>query len=427
MDKPWKIFDTRIRSANIARRNLPFTRVPDEQKQKIIGSAFNQRTLNPERVIYIHVPFCNNVCPFCIYHKQKIFDQNIISAYFSSVIKQITALSLTRWVSSAPFKAVYFGGGTPTSVPVEYLESIIGGLKKNYRLTADCEITVESTITDINPAMVLRLKSAGVNRISLGVQSFNSSVREKLGRRSSREQIAETIAFIRESGIENICIDLMYNLKDQNFDIWQNDLSFLSDHPITGCSVYPLISVANRANPNEPAELENLETEFRYFSEADSRLVEINEWNRLTPVQYGHRDLGNAVYVTAQGQNADLLAFGSGAGGRINAINYLQTGNIEEFINGAGDFINDSITFMSIPEDYLKYRRIFGLSESLSMNKSDYQSLQEYFDDIILKLIHIGLIESNDNTFDLTKTGRFWAANISALFAERIRNLINLT
>ena len=72
MDKPWEIFDTRIRSANIARRNLPFVKIPDDKKHGVVNSIFQQEMRNADRVIYVHIPFCNNVCPFCIYHKQKI-------------------------------------------------------------------------------------------------------------------------------------------------------------------------------------------------------------------------------------------------------------------------------------------------------------------------------------------------------------------
>ncbi|MBN1924886.1 MAG: radical SAM protein [Prolixibacteraceae bacterium] len=424
MIKPWEIFDSRIRSAMIAKRNLPFSKITNEKKTDLLNNLFQHETTNAARLIYIHIPFCNNVCPFCIYHKQKIGDKKIIAAYCSVVIKQIQALADTAWVNSAPFKAVYFGGGTPTSIPVEYLEAILNELKKSYRLTNDCEITVESTITDIKPAMVSRLKNAGVNRISLGVQSFNTAVRASLGRTATRQEISKTMAVIREEGISNICIDLMYNLKYQDFGIWQNDLSFLKTGPITGCSVYPLISASNRANPDKIEEKNAIETEYIYFIEADNCLVENSGWERFTSVQYGHREKGKAVYVTAQGQNADLLAFGSGAGGRIRNISYIQTGNIEEFNNNPGNFMSDSIMFLTIHDSFLKLRNIFGLSESLYLNKIDYNPIKKYFDDILFDLINKGLVVSNTDSFNLTQTGRFWAANISALFAEKIRDLI---
>jgi anaerobilin synthase len=424
MDKPWGFFDSRIRSAMIARRNLPYLKISKDKNPNLINYLFQHKAQNSDRVIYIHIPFCNNVCPFCIYHKQKISDIKIISDYFNVVDKQIRALGSTEWVDSAPFKAIYFGGGTPTSVSVEYLESILNELKGNYKLTRDCEITVESTITDLNPTMVSRLKNAGVNRISLGVQSFNSVVRAKLGRSASQEQITETIAFVHDMGISNICIDLMYNLMDQDFGIWQNDLAYLKNSLITGCSVYPLISAYNLANPYEIAEIKIFETEYKYFIEADNYLVEKKGWDRLTSVQYGHRENGKAVYVAAQGQNADILAFGSGAGGRIGNINFLQTGNIEEYVNGNGDFLNDSILFLSINESFLRFRDIYGLSESLSLKKIDFNRLKEYFNDIILKLKDEGLIDSDDKSLFLTQAGRFWAANISAMFTERIRYLI---
>lgn len=426
MDKPWEYFDNRIRSASLSKRYLPFTKISDIVKPAILDSLFRQEAINDNRVIYVHIPFCNNICPFCIYHKQRINDNVTISAYCNAVIKQIHLLSPAIWLNSAPFKVIYFGGGTPTSIPVEYLESIIMAVKQSYPLTDDCEITVESTISDITPEMVLRLKNAGVNRISLGIQTFNSSLRKTLGRSADHQKIADTIAFISQNGISNICIDLIYNLKGQNFDLWQNDLSLLRANPITGCSVYPLVSASDREIPNSEKPKESLEMEYNYFIEADNRLVENIGWDRFTSVQYGHQDKGKAVYVTAQGQNADVLAFGSGAAGRINNFNYIQTGNIVEYIKGSGDFMNDSITFMTIQDSFLKYREIYSLSESLRINNYTYQGLKDYFDDIISKLIHNGLIVSKDDSICLTQAGRFWAGNISELFTQRIRDLFLL-
>lgn len=426
MEKPWEYFDLRIRSANLARRNLPFVKISDYSKLTILDSLFHQGTMNVNRVIYVHIPFCNNVCPFCIYHKQKIKDQSVISAYCEIVIKQIQALSSTTWSKSAPFKAIYFGGGTPTSIPVNQLVAIINELKENYPLTADCEITVESTISDITPEMVVRLKNAGVNRISLGVQTFDKTLRQTLGRSADQEQIAETIAFISQNGISNICIDLMYHLKDQNFDSWQKDLSILKSNPITGCSVYSLVSASDREVQRSDKPRESLEMEYEFFAEADGQLNGDTDWEGFTPVQYGNKHIGEAVYVTAHGQNADVLAFGSGAAGRISNLNYIQTGNIEEYIKSSGDFMNDPITFMTIDEAFLKFRAIYSLSESLCIENSDYQELKDSFETIVMKLTHDGLMLNDGDSIHLTQSGRFWAANISALFTERIKELLKL-
>ncbi|MDA3928260.1 MAG: coproporphyrinogen-III oxidase family protein [Prolixibacteraceae bacterium] len=424
MKKPWEIFDTRIRSANMARRSLPFIKVGDDEKQQLIGALFQNEAQNTDRVIYIHIPFCSNICPFCIYSKQKTNDNELISNYFTVLIQQIKALSSSIWVQSAPFKAVYFGGGTPTSVSVHHLEAILNELEKSIPLSTDCEITVESTITDLTPEKLSVLKNAGVNRMSLGVQSFDKQTRKSLGRIAGSDEISETIESIHKDGISNICIDLLYNLKDQNFATWKHDLAAISKNLITGCSVYSLISTHTRAQTSEVREPELLEKEYKFFTEADERLPEIDGWERFTTVQYGHRKNGKATYVSAHGQNADLLAFGSGAGGRINNINYIQTGNVEEYINAQGDFMNDPILFLSIDEKYLKLRAIFSLSEALSLKLTDYQDLESYFEDIIAQLINDGLVIIRDKALVLTPNGRFWAANISALFTQRIREIL---
>lgn len=420
----WEQFETRIRSASIAKRNLPFVKVNDDIRTVLLSRLLRQSRVNPDRVIYIHIPFCNNVCSFCIYHKQKNIDNDIVAGYCKTIINQIDALSSTIWVKSDPFKAVYFGGGTPTSVPVEYLESIINSLKNNYSLTADCEITVESTISELTPAYVMRLKNAGVNRISLGVQTFDEALRKSLGRSAGRKKIADTIGYINSVGISNVCVDLIYNLEGQDYTAWKNDLAFLKTTSVTGCSVYPLILNGRNIISNISDLKENIRKEYEYFIEADDTLEGQRGWERFTSVQFGHSIYGKAVYVISQGQSADLLAFGSGAGGRIGNIQYMQTNDTDLYIKSMGDFINDPVTLMTIDKVYLKLKEIYCLTESLTITKSAYRSLNEYFSDLFSELENRGLISIHSDSVSLTQNGRFWAGNISALFTERIRDLI---
>ena len=213
-----------------------------------------------------------------MYTKQKLPDDSIIREYFNTIINQIQSLAGTKYIKSASFKAVYFGGGTPTSVPVKFLVSIISELRKNFLLTHDCEITIESTISEINPACLPELVNEGVNRISLGVQSFDNEIRKSLGRVSDKEQISGTIRVIEQAGIKNICIDLIYNLEGQNSVKWEKDLSFVRTLPVTGCSVYPLITNTNNSVFNERSEKENIFNEYNYFLQAEERLLRIPLW-----------------------------------------------------------------------------------------------------------------------------------------------------
>src|SRR6056297_322620 len=122
---PWNCFDQRIRSSRKARMILPFTKIPDEEKSVHLNSLFEKEPATSERVIYVHIPFCKSLCPFCIYNKQIPESGEKVKAYSETVIKQIQSVSATVWAQSAPFKAIFIGGGTPTAIPVEQLTAII--------------------------------------------------------------------------------------------------------------------------------------------------------------------------------------------------------------------------------------------------------------------------------------------------------------
>jgi oxygen-independent coproporphyrinogen-3 oxidase len=418
---PCSLFENRIRSSAQARRILPFNRLGKQDNEMFIDSFLKSPASSGDRVIYVHIPFCKSICPFCIYSKQKTEDVETMAAYCRTLINQIESVSSSVWSQSAPFKAIFFGGGTPTALPVNSLTEIIATLKKNYPLTAGCEITVESTISEINSGLCGQLKDSGVTRISLGVQSFDTGIRKNLGRTSATETILDSLNVVHESGFSNICIDLMYGLEGQCMETWQRDFQYLALSPVTGCSVYPLIKHTNSPEFGHPG---NQEQEYDLFLQADELLVKKPGWKRFTPVQYGHSESGKAIYVSSHGQSADLLAFGAGAGGRFQNFMYLQSGSVNDFIREGNYLTQAPMTGMFIDPLYLKFRKIYALSEGLQIRKNDFEPLIADFGDLISELVSNGLADNDGDLIHLTRSGRFWAGNISALFSERIRLLL---
>jgi anaerobilin synthase len=415
------LFQERIKSASMARRVLPYRPLPSAETPGLLSRLLGQEAATTDRVIYVHIPFCKSLCPFCIYSKQIAESGETMKAYSKTLVKQIQSVSATVWSQSAPFEAVFFGGGTPTALSAGQLTAIVRSIKKHYPLTPDCEITVESTISEITPELCAELKEAGVNRISLGVQSFNTEIRKSLGRKASTEDIQKALHTLKESGFSNIAIDLIYMLEGQTMETWRNDLQLLAGSPITGCSVYPLI-----ANPGSitTKPIENTEHEYNYFIEADNFLPGLKGWERFTPVQYGHEKKGTAKYVTSHGQNSDLLAFGAGSGGRIQNKMYLQSNKLNDFIANGNDFVHAPMFAMQIDPLFLKLRKIFPLSEAMYLAKTDFEELRDCFGEDVSGLIASGLIEQQETHYSLTETGRFWAGNISTLFSGQIAKLI---
>ncbi|MBU2262733.1 MAG: radical SAM family heme chaperone HemW [Proteobacteria bacterium] len=164
--------------------------------------------------LYVHIPFCIQKCAYCGFYSST--DRTQIPAYLKALSRET---DLYRgW--AACFDTLYIGGGTPSVLPAGDLEGLIAALRTAFRIAAEAEITVETNPADITPGLLAGLHRAGVNRINIGVQSFNDETLAFLGRRHDRRQAVAAVAAARTAGIENIGLDLIYGVPGQGMDAW---------------------------------------------------------------------------------------------------------------------------------------------------------------------------------------------------------------
>jgi len=411
---PWNLFPTRVRSAQQAHRAIPFERISAEDGRVSISGLMEQPSTTPLRTLYVHVPFCDHVCHFCFYACFEEYRPSQVDQYFSLLQQMVIKASEGSWAQAFPFEAVYFGGGTPTVVPAAHLTSLLHCIRKHLPLTDDCEVTVESTVTALTPEYLLALTGAGVNRVSLGVQSFNTEVRRKNGRLLAKEGVVKVIEDVAAAGITNIAIDLIYTLEGHTDQALTDDLETISQLPVTGCSLYPLI---RRESPlGVPGE--DLETEYRRFMMADGSLCAHAEWVRFTPVQYGHALHGRAVYVQSHGLQGDILALGPSTVGQIHPFVYVNPRDPLQWLQQMEEPGSPQLQFLRWNPPLSPKRKIFRLSEARGLATAEMLPLQGQFGAALELLNQLGLIQSSDNQYTLTSLGGFWAGNISAVFAE---------
>ena len=168
--------------------------------------------------LYVHVPFCRSKCPYCGFYS--IPSSAPIDAWIDGLKREI----LYHKNQFTQFDTLYLGGGTPSFLSTKVLESLLAYLLGHFHLTPDAEITLEANPGDINPNKAKALKMMGVNRINLGVQSFNDHILKFLGRRHSGKDAEDAIGHLRSAGFENIGLDLIYGLNAQSMKVWINTL-----------------------------------------------------------------------------------------------------------------------------------------------------------------------------------------------------------
>jgi oxygen-independent coproporphyrinogen-3 oxidase len=194
--------------------------------------------------LYIHVPFCRKICSYCDFYKTTA--TSLVPDYLSALDSEMTERA--AYLEGESLETIYFGGGTPSLIPVAGLQKIFERIYKNFRLAPDCEITIEANPDDLSSTylQVLR-RSTPVNRLSVGIQSFSDHDLNLLNRRHNAKQALQSIKDARNAGFRNITIDLIYGLPDMDLSAWRANLeiAFLLD--VQHLSAYHLTIEPNTA------------------------------------------------------------------------------------------------------------------------------------------------------------------------------------
>ena len=311
--------------------------------------------------VYIHVPFCKSICSYCDFCKM-FYNKEMVDKYLDALEKEIKEFYLNEEVST-----LYIGGGTPSSLKYNELDrlfSIINLIKRK----ETCEFTFECNPDDINEFLVKKLVSNGVNRISLGVQSFNNEKLKFMERKADFEDIRTKMNLIKFYGINNINIDLMYGIPGETLDDLKKDVKlFLKLNP-DHISTYSLIIEDH--TKIKIAGVKNIDEELE---------VKMYEYicKKLKQKGYIHYEVSNfalpnkcSKHNMSYWDNEEYYGFGLGASGYMNGFRYENTRNLNDYIEGKYRF---SETLLS-KQEIMEYEVMLGL------RKIDGINLQTFFD-----------------------------------------------
>ena len=234
--------------------------------------------------IYIHIPFCKRRCIYCDFFSTTQSEKK--AEYVHALVRELEMRK--DYVGEEEIETIYLGGGTPSQLSQEELEEIFTYIYKVYKVTPDAEITLEANPDDLTPEYVSMLRSLPINRISMGIQTFQEETLKLLHRRHTARQAIEAFRRCREAGFQNISIDLMYGLPGETLETWEQDLQQAIDLHPEHISAYHLIyeegtTLWNLREQNKVKEAEE-ELSLTLFK----TLIE-----RLTKAGYQHYEISN--------------------------------------------------------------------------------------------------------------------------------------
>ncbi|MBI4042088.1 MAG: radical SAM family heme chaperone HemW [Deltaproteobacteria bacterium] len=191
--------------------------------------------------IYIHYPYCRTKCNFCDFNAYRLPKESVVNSYCEALLKEID-----HWAGTLSafrpliIETLYFGGGTPSLISIEYLTRVLKALNQFGEIAGDCEITIESTPGSLSPSLLRNYRALGINRLSIGAESFDPKMLKALERDHGVEDIFRAIEWAERAGFDNLCLDLMYGLPHQTMDDLGRDLAQLIACSARHLSIYQL-------------------------------------------------------------------------------------------------------------------------------------------------------------------------------------------
>src|SRR5438874_12747016 len=177
--------------------------------------------MNPIRHIYVHIPYCAHICPYCAFYKD-LLDRSQTARFCEAILRDLDKQCAAFAISA---KTIYFGGGTPTALTTLQLEFLLGGFHQRLDLSALEEWTIEANPGSVSARKAALLAKLGVNRISLGVQPCDNALLKILGREHNAEQAEQSFYILREAGFPNVNVDRMFGLPGLTIDPSQKTLA----------------------------------------------------------------------------------------------------------------------------------------------------------------------------------------------------------
>jgi oxygen-independent coproporphyrinogen III oxidase len=384
--------------------------------------------MNEAAGIYIHIPFCATRCHYCNFATGG-YEAEVARRYVAAVAREIarTAELMNNSAAQAAMRKVdtiYFGGGTPTTLTVGQLASLIALCRENFDVASDAEITTEANPGSISQSYLQSLREIGINRLSFGVQSFDDAELQMIGRSHSAQAAREAVRLARAAGFTNISLDLIAGLPEQQMITWQRNLAEAFALEPDHLSVYLLelykdAPLLHRINRGELRAIDDELTVAMYFALLDEATTqgfehyEISNWARP-----GRASRHNLKYWTG----APYQAFGVSAAGYDGQARWSNTRNIHEYLERVERGESPVAERIELDEDdqqseaiFLQLRLQQGVDLRLHQARFRVDVKARYHDEIS-RLHEAGLIEFDQDSMKISRAGKVLANEVFAAF-----------
>ena len=365
---------------------------------------------------YVHIPFCTQICYYCDFSKVFIKNQPVDS-YLEHLLEEFQSYDIQK------LRTLYIGGGTPTALSASQLEVLLDGLTKNLDLSVLEELTIEANPGDLDADKIAVLKNSAVNRVSLGVQTFDDKMLKKIGRSHLEKDIYENIDRLKLAGFDNISIDLIYALPGQTMEQVKENVAKAIGLDIPHMSLYSLILENHTVFMNRmrrgklPLPKEELEAEMFEYIIAELERAGFEHYEISNFSKSGFESRHNLMYW----DNAEYYGIGAGASGYVNGVRYKNHGPIRHYLNAVEEG-NARITEEHLSQkEQMEEEMFLGLRKKSGVSMARFEekfgrSFDGLYGEIVRELVQQGLMQIEGDRVRMTKRGLFLGDTVAERF-----------
>jgi oxygen-independent coproporphyrinogen III oxidase len=365
---------------------------------------------NNIRHIYVHIPFCARICPYCAFYKD-LLDRSQTWRFCEAILRDLDQQCASFAVSP---ETIYFGGGTPTALTTSQLEFLLGRLRERLDLSSLAEWTIEANPGSVSARKAALLRKLGVTRVSLGIQSWDDQLLKLLGREHNSQQAEQSFQILRAAGFSNVNVDLMFGLPGQTIEQWKSTLektiALQPDHVSAYCLTY-----------EEDTEffLRHARGELLQDTDADAGFFEM-AMSMLEDAGYEHYEISNyarrgfaSVHNRAYWLGKDYLGIGPSAFSSVGMHRWQNVCNYRAYA--------DRVLRGQPPRGFsenltIEMKRTERIALSLRMCEGVVASELKNFAQQTTELISLGLLRKSNGNFQLTRKGKSLADSVAEAF-----------
>ena len=365
---------------------------------------------------YVHIPFCTQICYYCDFSKVFIKNQPVDS-YLEHLIEEYHSYDIKK------LRTLYIGGGTPTALSASQLAFLLEKLTDKLDLSYLEELTIEANPGDLDQEKIAVLKDSPVNRVSLGVQTFNDRMLKQIGRSHLEKDIYENIANLKKAGFDNISIDLIYALPKQTMEDVKTNVAKAIALDIPHMSLYSLILENHTVFMNRmrrgklPLPKEDLEAEMFDYIIAELEKAGFDHYEISNFSKPGFESRHNLMYW----DNAEYYGIGAGASGYVDGVRYKNHGPIRHYLQaveaGNARVQEEILTLKEKMEEevFLGLRKKSGVSKKRFEGKFGI-SFEDQYGAVVSELTEQGLLVPDRDIVRMTKQGLFLGDTVAEKF-----------